>query len=226
MSRKNFEQAAGHAACLGFLRQLTSLVQESTNEPTQRVALACVDTIVETFGKKDIGAVIGATSTVIECLGAASEEMQITTDKWRSNAGSVDLYMVFKWLKDDVKVKKILEVVVEDFADGESKPHSDKAIVECLKDLQVETWDWRRMDIPSQVIVEAAGEHVKTLYLYCSGLRAVLQSWSDRGGLANLKKVNYLPFRPNLPVRKALTKMQLQKVYVEVYQVRTYAPLM
>ena len=78
MSRKNFEQAAGHAACLGFLRQLTALVQESTNEPTQRVALACVDTIVETFGKKDIGAVIGATSTVIECLGAASEEMQIT----------------------------------------------------------------------------------------------------------------------------------------------------
>ncbi|KAL8930115.1 MAG: hypothetical protein Q9172_000200 [Xanthocarpia lactea] len=78
LSRRKSEQAAGHAACLGFLRQLTSLVQESTNEPTQRVALACVDTIVETFGKKDIGAVIGATSTVIECLGAESEEMQIT----------------------------------------------------------------------------------------------------------------------------------------------------
>lgn len=123
--------------------------------------------------------------------GEKSEHIQMATNKWRSNAGSIDLYMVFQWLKEEVGVKKILEVVVEDFADGERRPHSDKAIVECLKGLQVESWDWRRMDIPSDVIVDAAGEHVKTLYLYCSGLRAVLQSWSDRGGLARLKNVRH-----------------------------------
>lgn len=99
--------------------------------------------------------------------------------------------MIFHWLKEpsQVGVKKVLEVVVDDFEDGERKPHSDKVIVESLKGLQVETWDWRRMDISSDVIFDAAGEHVNTLYLYCSGLRAVLKSWSDRSGLAKLKKV-------------------------------------
>ncbi|KAL8783433.1 MAG: hypothetical protein Q9213_004633 [Squamulea squamosa] len=79
LSKKRFEPVAGQDACLGFLRQLTSIIQESTNEPTQRIALACVDTIVETFGKKDVGAVINTTSTVVgaQCLGAAKEEVQI-----------------------------------------------------------------------------------------------------------------------------------------------------
>ncbi|KAI4281781.1 MAG: hypothetical protein L6R38_003436 [Xanthoria sp. 2 TBL-2021] len=81
LSKKKFEPVAGQDACLGFLRQLTAMVRESTNEPTRRVALSCVDTIVETFGKKDVGAVISATDTVIgaQCLGTTSEEMQITS---------------------------------------------------------------------------------------------------------------------------------------------------
>ncbi|KAL8770926.1 MAG: hypothetical protein Q9209_003577 [Squamulea sp. 1 TL-2023] len=81
LSKKKFEPVAGQDACLGFLPQLTSIIQESTNEPTQRTALTCIDTIVETFGKKDVGAVMDATSTVIgaQCLGAAKEEMQITS---------------------------------------------------------------------------------------------------------------------------------------------------
>ncbi|KAL8656885.1 MAG: hypothetical protein Q9226_002479 [Calogaya cf. arnoldii] len=81
LSKKKPEPVAGQDACLGFLLQLTSMVQESTSEPTRRVALSCIDTIVETFGKKNVGAVISATNTVIgaQCLGAASEEMQITS---------------------------------------------------------------------------------------------------------------------------------------------------
>ncbi|CAO1599487.1 hypothetical protein XANCAGTX0491_003210 [Xanthoria calcicola] len=81
LSKKKFETVAGQNACLKFLQQLTSMVRESTNGPTRRVALSCVDTIVETFGKKDVDAVISATNTIIgaQCLGAASEEMQITS---------------------------------------------------------------------------------------------------------------------------------------------------
>ncbi|KAL8867364.1 MAG: hypothetical protein Q9198_008544, partial [Flavoplaca austrocitrina] len=81
LSKRGFEPLAGQDACLGFLLQLTSMVQNSTDEPTRRVALSCIDTIVETFGKKDVDAVIGATKTVIgtHCLGSASEEMQITS---------------------------------------------------------------------------------------------------------------------------------------------------
>lgn len=104
--------------------------------------------------------------------------------------GNTDLFMVFHWLKDIVGVKKVFVVVVDDLPRLESAAHSDMAIVECLKGLDVETWNWRRMDIPANVIIDAAGDHVKSLYLYCSGLRAVLQSWSDTKGLVNLKRVS------------------------------------
>lgn len=118
-------------------------------------------------------------------------------NSWRC-PGNTDLFMVFHWLKDrrDGRpgVKKVFEVMVEDLSYSEKGPHSDRAIVECLKELKVETWDWRRMDIPTEVIAEAAGEHVKTLFLYCSGLKAVLQSWSDTKGLVNLKSVSALPY--------------------------------
>jgi hypothetical protein len=102
--------------------------------------------------------------------------------------GNTDLFMVFHWLKSTIGVKKVFEVVVDELA--KSPGHSDRAIVECLKNLDVETWNWRRMDIPVDVIIDAAGDHVKSLYLYCSGLRAVLQSWSDTKGLVNLKHVS------------------------------------
>ncbi|KAL8680496.1 MAG: hypothetical protein Q9186_003339 [Xanthomendoza sp. 1 TL-2023] len=73
--------AAGQNACLDFLPKLTSVIQESEDEPMKRVALVCVDHIVEHFGKKDIDAVVSATSTVMgaECLGATSEEIYITS---------------------------------------------------------------------------------------------------------------------------------------------------
>lgn len=120
-----------------------------------------------------------------ECMDAH----KIARD-WRC-VGSTQLYMIFHWLKDPNLggVRKVLEVVVDDQEEDDRRSHSDQVIIESLKGLQIETWDWRRMDIASDVIFDAAGEHVKILYLYCSGRRAVLQSWSDRGGLARLKKV-------------------------------------
>ncbi|KAF4426487.1 hypothetical protein CFRS1_v009816 [Colletotrichum fructicola] len=101
--------------------------------------------------------------------------------------GDTNLFMVFHWLKDQIRVKKVFEVVVDELLTSKLG-HSDMAIVKCLQNLDVETWDWRRMDIPANVIIDAAGDHVKSLYLYCSGLKAVLQSWSDTRGLVNLKR--------------------------------------
>jgi hypothetical protein len=115
-------------------------------------------------------------------------------------AGSTELCMVFRWLKNGntSDVSSVIEVVVDDGA-GQSRnlvqndpsrklrpPHSDQAIIDCLSGLQIETWDWQRMDIPIHVIREAAGKTVKTLNLYCSGLMAVLDSWSGIGGLHTL----------------------------------------
>ncbi|KAJ0275472.1 hypothetical protein COL940_008821 [Colletotrichum noveboracense] len=101
--------------------------------------------------------------------------------------GDTNLFMVFHWLKDQIRVKKVFEVVVDELLTSKLG-HSDMAIVKCLQNLDVETWDWRRMDIPANVIIDTAGDHVKSLYLYCSGLKAVLQSWSDTRGLVNLKR--------------------------------------
>ena len=131
------------------------------------------------------------------------ETRKIAT-KWDC-AGNTDLFMLFHWLKTEIMVKKILEVVVDDGARkevtldslpiSEKKSHSDRAIVECLNGLDVETLDWQRVDIPAEVIVRAARKSVKYLYLYCSGLQAVLQSWADTQGLSRLGNVSPpLPF--------------------------------
>lgn len=127
----------------------------------------------------------------------ASAATRKTATSWKC-ADNFDFFMVFQWLKKEIQVKKILEVVVDDGASRgmgtddltvcRKMPHSDRAIIECLKDLDVETIDWQRADIPADVIVSAA-PNVKTLYLYCSGLRAVLQGWANRNGLAKLRKV-------------------------------------
>ncbi|KAL8725282.1 MAG: hypothetical protein Q9166_007456 [cf. Caloplaca sp. 2 TL-2023] len=76
---KKVEPVAGHSACLGFLRKLISIIQESEDESTKRVALACVDYIVEHFGKKDVGAVISVTHTLVgtECLRSANMDMHV-----------------------------------------------------------------------------------------------------------------------------------------------------
>ncbi|CAK7213326.1 hypothetical protein SCUCBS95973_001766 [Sporothrix curviconia] len=116
----------------------------------------------------------------------------LDTQEWGC-AGNSELYLVFNWLKHTQGVRKVFQVSVNDFDDQCSdsvwRRHSDKAIVECLKGLGVETWDWQRPDIPCSAISDAAGDSVKTLYLYSSGLDAVLESWASPGGLPRLKKL-------------------------------------
>lgn len=163
----------------------------------------------------------------------ASAPMRKEASRW-AGAGSIDLYLVFHWLKqrkgaDMAGVKKIIQVVVEDGVKPDSggadsqelrehRQHSDRVIVECLKDLDVEVFDWRRLDIPADVIVEAAGKSVKTVYLYCSGLRAVLQSWADQNGLARLEEVTTAS--QEALSSPAADKEQLEEVKVQINQVR------
>ena len=112
-------------------------------------------------------------------------------DEWKC-VGQTDLFLIFNWLKENVGVQKVVEVVVEDFAEKDRRPHSDQIIEGCLRDLKVEIWNWKRMDISSELIYKVASEHVKVVYLYCSGINAVLRSWSDRNGLARLEHVSLI----------------------------------
>lgn len=81
-------------------------------------------------------------------------------------------------------VRKIIMVIVID--DGEI-PHGDDVIEE-LERFDVEELDWRKGDLCSSVILKAAKNATK-LFLYSSGNKAVLRSWSGSDGLNKLLKV-------------------------------------
>lgn len=57
-------QVPSHAACLAFLPSLVTLAGESKNTSLQQAAVACMDQIVEKYGKRDIAVVTAATSAV------------------------------------------------------------------------------------------------------------------------------------------------------------------
>ncbi|KAL2862236.1 uncharacterized protein BJX67DRAFT_310853 [Aspergillus lucknowensis] len=103
--------------------------------------------------------------------------------------GLTDAVVIFDWLRKR-DVKKIIRVIVMD--SGEV-PHTDEAIVESLKDFEVEVWDWRKFDICSETI-QLAAKDVRVLHLYSSGINAVLRGWSSEVGLVLLGKVR--PFFP------------------------------
>lgn len=100
--------------------------------------------------------------------------------------------MIFDWLKRTARVQKVLEIVVDDSDPVHELPHSDEAIYNCLKDLKIEKWDWKRPDISSGLIHHVAGEHIRELHLYCSGRDAVLRGWADVNGLPMLKNVSII----------------------------------
>ena len=104
----------------------------------------------------------------------------------REGRGRNPCQSVFEWLQKEWKVEKIFKVVVEDLLPF---PHTDEAIKTALKPFKVEVWDWRKLDISSQAIFEAAKE-TRELHLQCSGNEAVLRSWACKHGLAQLTEVN------------------------------------
>jgi len=100
---------------------------------------------------------------------------------------------VFKLLRQKF-VRKIINLTVED---NDKLPHSHEEIVDALKGIEVESWDWVQYDLCCDTIAEAASR-VKEVFLYSTGNKAVLQSWSNQDGLKNLKNVTLtnLPCEP------------------------------
>lgn len=98
--------------------------------------------------------------------------------------GRKDLVHIFKKLREK-GVKTVLKVIVDDVPD---RPHTDEAIEQALERLNVEVWDWKRIDLSSEVIHKAAPA-ATDVHLYWSGNNAVLRGWSDETGLKCLKKL-------------------------------------
>lgn len=97
--------------------------------------------------------------------------------------GLSDLVHVFKWLREN-QVKKIVKVMVVD--DGDPC-HADESIEEAMKDFEVEIWDWKRIDLNSDVIADSS-RIIREISLYSSGNKAVLMGWASQEGLPNKTK--------------------------------------
>ena len=82
-------------------------------------------------------------------------------------------------------MQKVLEANVED---DEIDPHCDEAIEMALEGLDVEVLDWKKLNLCSDVLWNAA-RNVKELFLYSSANNDVLRSWSAKDGLGRLPKV-------------------------------------
>lgn len=110
---------------------------------------------------------------------------ELEAEEWWDSHSRKDFVYIFRWLKDDRKVRRILSIYVED---DPSNPHSDEAIEQALQTFNVEVWNWVKPDICSDTIL-AAAQNVRDLTLYWNGNRAVLKSWAAGDGLARLGKV-------------------------------------
>ncbi|OTA02293.1 hypothetical protein A9Z42_0026610 [Trichoderma parareesei] len=95
--------------------------------------------------------------------------------------GRRDLCYIFDRLRKK-GVKTILKVIIDD---SMTPAHSDEAIEDALKFMDVEIWDWKRTDLCSEVICRVAAK-AREVNLYWSGNNAVLMGWSEEGGLKKL----------------------------------------
>lgn len=71
--------------------------------------------------------------------------------------------------------------------DEDSPCHTDEAICKCLEGFDIEVWDWRKIDISTEVIARSSGE-IQKIYLYSSGNQAVLKGWASAGGFDDRDK--------------------------------------
>ncbi|KAK3690256.1 peptidase S8/S53 domain-containing protein [Podospora appendiculata] len=117
--------------------------------------------------------------------GANSKRDLRKRDIASASEGCQDLVQVFDSLRKK-GLKTVLKVVVDD---SFPHPHSDEAIENALRGMDVEVWDWKRIDLSSKVIYNAAPRVVREVHLYWSGNNAVIRGWGDEGGLKKLKEL-------------------------------------
>lgn len=79
----------------------------------------------------------------------------------------------------------MIRVIVDDTLEP---AHSDEAIEEALRNLEVDVWDWKKVDICTETIITAS-PNVREVCLYWSGNNAILRGWSEPQGLALLKQL-------------------------------------
>jgi hypothetical protein len=115
------------------------------------------------------------------------EEHGQKSSKQSGREDASDLRAVFQWLRDN-NVQRILRVTVVDYG---SPCHSDSAIQKALKGFHVEIWDWKKVDLCTDVIADSTSE-ARHVSLYSSCNNAVLMGWASSDGLGNRTKFSKL----------------------------------
>ncbi|KAI9771958.1 MAG: hypothetical protein M1839_002591 [Geoglossum umbratile] len=123
----------------------------------------------------------------------------------QQRGGRRDFQLIFDllWKKG---VRTIIKVIVED---DDETPHSDE-VIEKLAIFNIEEWDWRKVDLCSEVIYKAAG-NVEKAFLYSSGNNAVLRSWSGIDGLKRLEQLSEV----HLFIRRRFESQTRTQAYLE-----------
>ena len=119
-----------------------------------------------------------------ELLDTTSSDSEFSSNIYTLRS-RLDYVKIFNWLRKKGGVRKVLEVNIED---DENEPHCDEAIETALQGLDVEILNWKKLDLCSDVLWNAARD-VKELFLYSSANNDVLRSWSAEDGLGRLPKV-------------------------------------
>jgi hypothetical protein len=148
-------------------------------------------------------------------LTASDRQSKLTRSlpqKSKTGRGRSDLTFFFDWLRGR-SVTDILKVAVDDTDD----PHSDLAIEECLTRFNVETLDWRRIDLCPETLLSACPD-VRELHLRWSGNRAVLRAWGEPEGLPRLQRLQNVHLAWN--AERALESAERIGLYIRDFQQR------
>ncbi|KAI1825479.1 hypothetical protein F4861DRAFT_501270 [Xylaria intraflava] len=134
--------------------------------------------------------------------------------------GLSHLVTVFNWLRKN-HVEKIVKIMVIDDTDPS---HSDASIEEALREFGVEVWDWKKLDLSTDVIwraTTAAGNKdvsvAREISLYSTGNNSVLMGWASPQGLTNEEKFPALR-KVNLFIREGLDDKDRLDMYIENFK--------
>ncbi|KAK5656680.1 hypothetical protein OQA88_4660 [Cercophora sp. LCS_1] len=130
---------------------------------------------------------------------------------YKEGSGRHDLVQVFMTLRQK-GVRSIIRAMVDD---SFTPPHTDEAIEEALRGMDVEIWDWKKTDLSTEVIYTAA-PRVREVHLYWSGNNAVLRGWSEEGGLKKLVELRSI----HLHVQQGIESIKRTQQYVKDFTER------
>lgn len=129
---------------------------------------------------------------------------------YKDGSGRDDLVQVFTTLRQK-GVRTIIRAMVDD---SFTPPHTDEAIEEALRGMDVEIWDWKKTDLSTEVIYTAA-PRVREVHLYWSGNNTVLRGWSEEGGLKRLTELNSIHLHPQQGIESFRRTQQYVKDFTE-----------